>query len=518
MQYIQGHLQKNLKRWEGKKWYHQRFDGSPYFLHFIAEAEITTHIQRKNGGDFSMHYCFFDNGKADWYILMDDIERVSTIVSTMNSKDLVTLWAEDEANFYHACSTIVEQDLQNLSDKELIRTHDQFVETILRKNSSSSMIDGFALGTDEIIFQKIKKVFDASTVKQHRRLAEVFSLLTAPVHASFVNEAELSLLKIIRMAKKEDLLDTLLSQNVKDQDPLIVNTKTGALLKEHQKNFFWLRNNYVSSYVLTTKDFIDDLRSIITAKIDIDEEIAKISVLSETHREKKDQLMDVLSLTKELRNIIAISEDFTHWQDERKKGTLWTMHYGSIFLQEISRRTGIDRENLKYITPREVSLVMEKKITEEQLQERKKTCVYYWDKEGFDVISGKSVENITKALFSKTDYSSVDDFRGLTASMGVATGPVKIVRSVTEMDKIKEGDILVAVMTRPDYVPAMKRASAIVTDEGGVTCHAAIVSRELNKPCIIGTKIATKVLKDDQIVTVNANHSWVRIVKRTNEL
>src|SRR3989304_1868651 len=102
MQYIQGHLQKNLKRWEGKKWYHQRFDGSPYFLHFIAEAEITTHIQRKNGGDFSMHYCFFDNGKADWYILMDDIERVSTIVSTMNSKDLVTLWAEDEANFYHA--------------------------------------------------------------------------------------------------------------------------------------------------------------------------------------------------------------------------------------------------------------------------------------------------------------------------------------------------------------------------------------------------------------------------------
>ena len=81
------------------------------------------------------------------------------------------------------------------------------------------------------------------------------------------------------------------------------------------------------------------------------------------------------------------------------------------------------------------------------------------------------------------------------------------------MNKVKKGDILVAVMTRPDYLPAMKRAAAIVTDEGGVTCHAAILSRELGIPCIIGTKIATKVLKDGQLVEVNANHSWVKIIK-----
>ena len=69
-------------------------------------------------------------------------------------------------------------------------------------------------------------------------------------------------------------------------------------------------------------------------------------------------------------------------------------------------------------------------------------------------------------------------------------------------------------MTRPEFVPAMRKAAAIVTDEGGVTCHAAIISRELGKPCIIGTKVATKALKDGQYVDVNANHGIVKVVDK----
>ncbi len=69
-------------------------------------------------------------------------------------------------------------------------------------------------------------------------------------------------------------------------------------------------------------------------------------------------------------------------------------------------------------------------------------------------------------------------------------------------------------MTTPEMVPVMKRAAAFVTDEGGITCHAAIVSREMKKPCIIGTKIATKVLKDGDLVEVDANRGIVRILER----
>lgn len=99
--------------------------------------------------------------------------------------------------------------------------------------------------------------------------------------------------------------------------------------------------------------------------------------------------------------------------------------------------------------------------------------------------------------------------KGGGASVGAASGPVKIIHSPSEIDQILEGDILVTEMTTPDYVPAMKRAAAIITDTGGRTCHAAIVSRELGIPCVVGTKEATSLLKVGQIVTVNGTHGLV---------
>jgi len=92
---------------------------------------------------------------------------------------------------------------------------------------------------------------------------------------------------------------------------------------------------------------------------------------------------------------------------------------------------------------------------------------------------------------------------GLNASPGIAYGIVKIIRGEDELDKVKDGDILVTTMTTPDMVKAMKKAVAIITDEGGTTCHAAIVSRELGCPAVVGTRNATKVLSDGMMVTVD---------------
>ena len=100
---------------------------------------------------------------------------------------------------------------------------------------------------------------------------------------------------------------------------------------------------------------------------------------------------------------------------------------------------------------------------------------------------------------------------GEAASLGIATGTVKIVSSASQMGKVQKGDILVAKMTSPDFVPAMKRAAAIVTDLGGRTSHAAIVSREMGVPCVVGTGKATEVLKDGQEITVAVAASQGRI-------
>ena len=102
---------------------------------------------------------------------------------------------------------------------------------------------------------------------------------------------------------------------------------------------------------------------------------------------------------------------------------------------------------------------------------------------------------------------------GLLAYPATTKRTHSIVEALKDFSKLKEGDVLVSSMTTPEMVPIMKIASAFVTDEGGVTCHAAIVAREMGKPCVIGTKIATKVLKDGDLVEVNADKGIVKRVK-----
>jgi len=105
------------------------------------------------------------------------------------------------------------------------------------------------------------------------------------------------------------------------------------------------------------------------------------------------------------------------------------------------------------------------------------------------------------------------EIKGITAFPGMVRGIVKVVKHPTEVSKVEMGNILVTQMTLPSFISAMNKAAAFVTDEGGITCHAAIIAREMKKPCIIGTKIATKVLKDGDMVEVDAEKGTVRIIK-----
>ncbi|WP_134669373.1 phosphoenolpyruvate synthase [Halorussus marinus] len=107
--------------------------------------------------------------------------------------------------------------------------------------------------------------------------------------------------------------------------------------------------------------------------------------------------------------------------------------------------------------------------------------------------------------------SSGDDVlvSGLGASPGIASGPVRIVTKLDQLDKVAEGDVIVTEMTTPDMVPAMKRAAGIVTDEGGMTSHAAIVSRELGCPAVVGSGDATAALEDDQLITIDGDKGTV---------
>ena len=132
--------------------------------------------------------------------------------------------------------------------------------------------------------------------------------------------------------------------------------------------------------------------------------------------------------------------------------------------------------------------------------------VFY--KKKFYIVQSRPVTTLKEAGDEKKDQSKIKEkpiLKGQAASPGLASGPVQKISSAKEINKIQKGDVLVAPMTSPDFVPAMKKVVAIITDKGGQTSHAAIVSRELGLPCVVGTKTAIKDLKNGQIVAVNGS-------------
>lgn len=150
--------------------------------------------------------------------------------------------------------------------------------------------------------------------------------------------------------------------------------------------------------------------------------------------------------------------------------------------------------------------------SKEILKERQNHYIYY----GFKIYTKKDVSNLAKTNGIKIQEEiapeKVKKFSGQIAMAGKVVGKVRLLSKKADIPNLQNGEILVTAMTTPDYIPAMKKAGAFVTDEGGITCHAAIVAREFGKPCIIGTKIATRVLKTGDLVEVDANDGVIKII------
>lgn len=187
----------------------------------------------------------------------------------------------------------------------------------------------------------------------------------------------------------------------------------------------------------------------------------------------------------------------------------------------ICERFDLDDEEMLYYTYPELLALFDKgeRVSSSDLNKRKSGYIYYKSDGTEELLVGEKFSDLKKeideAMFPEDDSL----LRGVSASRGKTTGIVKIViHNMSDIsDQIKnfqEGQIIVTEMTRPQTVVACRKAGAIVTDEGGITSHAAILARELKIPCVIGTKFATKVLKDGDEVEVDADEGVVRILSR----
>lgn len=185
-------------------------------------------------------------------------------------------------------------------------------------------------------------------------------------------------------------------------------------------------------------------------------------------------------------------------------------------IKEISKRFNIEADKLWWSLPSEINKILSDDFRIEGVSGRNEYYVWLYENnsESYYFNHKKAKIIADKELGGKKIYKvSISELKGHMASPGIVTGNVKIVKSFNDLKKVKRDDILVAAMTDPRYLNAMEKASAFITDEGGITCHAAIIAREMKKPCVVGAKIATEILKDNDLVKVDANKGIVKIKK-----
>ena len=182
----------------------------------------------------------------------------------------------------------------------------------------------------------------------------------------------------------------------------------------------------------------------------------------------------------------------------------------------ITQDKKIDSNDLLWYLPKEIGSLFKngELVASEKIKKRKSFYVFLKKNNKFKLLVGKRAKRIISQNLISEKTSKLKSINGTIASPGFTKGRVAIIRTINEIKKMDHAEIFVSTMTSPKLYGAAQKAKVIVTDEGGIICHAAIIAREFGIPCIIGTKIATQVLKDGDLVEVDAKKGVVKIIKR----
>ncbi len=268
-------------------------------------------------------------------------------------------------------------------------------------------------------------------------------------------------------------------------------------IKSHVKEYEWKNSHYGEIHPYT----------LVQARARI-KTINKKEFLKEYHQSKVEirrAIVEAKKIMGKNNNLVDLLQFILYYRTQRTDIINKAAYLFAPELKIIARRLGLTYKQAIYCTAEELLGQLPSLKT---INQRMKCHVSALISGQIYILIGADAAKINKIFAEKV--LQIKKLSGQPASKGLITGRAKIVFSKKDYSKVNSGDILITHMTTPAMVPVMKKASAFVTDEGGITCHAAIISREMKKPCVIGTRIATKFLKDGDIIEVDANRGVVR--------
>lgn len=503
-------------RLDHSTWTNKGFHGVLHTFFPVGENPLLP-LRKHFGDSYGITVVFFKEDYGNWYWNDGDMERLRNlfIEKVMKRRAFLDewklLWKQllvKLVRLYKRCDI----DLTKLSDDKLLELYKRFYSAYIEQYGVAIGIqDAFSMHADRFLIPALRKALIERG--REKDCNKAIQILTTPTHRSFVTQEYTERLHIIKKIKGNKRLFEAFSRGKSEalaQLSRVYSLRT--VLENHSKRWFWIENNYAKQKVLGVDYFIEKICGEISLGRDPQQELLRIDRMLKNSVIVKKRLLAELSFDKKIKVLLHITDVFGYMQDERKKHVLIANSYQRRFFEEIGRRVGLSPQEMEYTIIHEMDdVLIRRRFDRKTLASRRKHCVCIQTPEGYEILDGPVVQELFDTLFApKTDVSVL---HGLCASQGKARGVVKVVRKVHDLANVQKGDILVASMTRPEMVVAMEKAAAIVTDEGGITSHAAIVSRELGVPCVIGTKNATSVLKTGDLVEVDATKGVVKKVK-----
>ncbi len=379
-------------------------------------------------------------------------------------------------------------------------------ELAVKMEKDCDYIRNYSDNLDKDDFNSIKLYFNeyeekASHFRWVINAAEVFEKIVKesiekPLKKNFITKYNLELNNIKNEIKKYKILEK--SIKVGEFDEIKKYPEILRSINKFLKDFSWMKVFHHQGGHLTYGFLMEELRSTL-------------DVVSK-YEENKNFFDDL----KFLRYLIFLR---THIAE-----SINTYAGASLkpILEKLANNFGLKYQDITFLRIKELKKMVDNNtlpITIEEIKDRKENGYACINLDGeYYFISG----NDLKLLYSfydeftnelKKGFTTTDLLKGSIASPGFVRGIAKIITNVNDFDKFQEGDILIANSTTPNYISIMAKASAFLTDEGGITSHAAIVSREFKKPCLVGLNNATKVFKDGDLIEVDADNGIVRKIK-----
>lgn len=292
-----------------------------------------------------------------------------------------------------------------------------------------------------------------------------------------------------------------------------------SLIAEHARRFGWIGSRGAWwKFAWTADDVRERLEQFVAQGKNPEHEVQALERSRRERQESCEQLYRDWNLQpgSELYEWVQLAKEYAYLRTWRTDVWYGSTYRAGFLLEKIAQTVGWSLDDVCFLSPPEMRRILETgqaPFSRDELDRRAEFFGMLLLDDALTIFSGKQGEEEMYTFFPRPVKDDAKEVKGSIAFQGKVTGRVKIVFTSDDLKHVERGDVLVATMTFPHFIAAMEKACAFVTDEGGILCHAAIVSREMRKPCVIATKKATKVFKDGDVVEVDAEKGVVRKIQ-----